>query len=109
MRCKLDLKRKKKKREMFAALRSFNKNPIPTPPPPHLSQPQTGAVRVPHARKALHQQAASVGYSPIAFKGGRAASGAQPARAGGMGAAGAPLGLGVSPLCYHMPWEPPFP
>lgn len=37
MRCKLDLKRKKKKREMFAALRSFNKNPIPTPPPPRIS------------------------------------------------------------------------
>lgn len=91
--------KKKKKREMFAALRSFNKNPIPTPPPPaHLSQPQTGAVRVPHARKALHQQAASVGYSPIAFKGGRAASGAQPARAGGMGAARCPPGAGGVPF-----------
>lgn len=102
-------KKKKKKRDVCRFAKFQQESHSHPTPPAHLSQPQTGAVRVPHARKALHQQAASVGYSPIAFKGGRAASGAQPARAGGMGAAGAPLGLGVSPLCYHMPWEPPFP
>lgn len=51
---------------MFAALRRFNKNPIPHT---HLSQPHTGAVGTTLLQGTSPAGSITVSYSPIASKG----------------------------------------
>lgn len=101
--------KKKKKREMFAALRSFNKNPIPTPPPPISPSPRPVLCGYPTPGRHFTNRQRRSAIPPLLLKVAEQPRVHSRPGPGGWELPGAPLGLGVSPLCYHMPWEPPFP